>query len=230
MKLNKLVLIVVVAALAGSAMAQGGGGQRRGGQRGGGNQYSAMNLVRNEDVQKEIGITDDQKAKITDLQTSTRQKSQEARQNAGDDQAAAREATTKINEDAQKQLAAILTPDQVKRLKELQIQWGGLQLVSSDKQLQSDLGVTDDQKAKFADLRTKQQQAMTDARANANGDRQAMMEAMQKLQKDNDAAINQILTDDQKAKLATMGGKPMAKPASLTQGRRGGGGGRGGGV
>ena len=95
MKLNKLAIIVVLAAVACSAMAQGGGGGRRGGgQRGGGNPYAPMTLVRNEAVQKELNITEDQKTKITDLQASLRTKSQEARTAAGTDRQAQQEAMT----------------------------------------------------------------------------------------------------------------------------------------
>ena len=152
MKLNKLAVIVVLAAVACSAMAQGGGGGRRGGgQRGGGNPYAPMTLVRNEAVQKELNITEDQKTKITDLQASLRTKSQEARTAAG--------------------------TDQQKRLRELQIQWSGVGLIATDKELQSALSITDDQLTKIKDLQTRQQAANREAQQSANGDRAAITEA-----------------------------------------------------
>jgi len=229
MKLTKLALIVTVAAIACSALAQGGGGGgRRGGQRGGAGQaYAPMTLVNREEVQKELNITDDQKTKITDLRASLRQKSQDAVTAAGDDRQAQGAARAKVNADAVKDLAAILTPDQFKRLRELQIQWTGPSIAFTDAEVGSAVGVTDDQKAKYKDLQAKQQQAMTEARTNAAGDQQAMREAMTKNQKIMEDELGKLLTDDQKTKLGTMGGKPMTKPAPAAG--RGGGGRRNGG-
>ncbi len=231
MRVNKLVFIIAITALVGSAMAQGQG--RRGGRGGGGNPYSAISLVRNEDVQKELNITDDQKTKITDLQTSMRQKMQDAFQNAGDDQQARGQAMTKVNADAEKDLAAILTPDQVKRLKELQVQWTGVSIVR-DKQMQTTLGLTADQSTQIDSLFAANQKANADLwqkMQDQSIDRTQMGEMRQKNTKDLEDGINKVLTDAQKAKLAELGGKPMAKPTGIGQfggGRRGGGGGGGG--
>jgi hypothetical protein len=227
MKLNKLALIVAIAAIACSAMAQGGGGGGRrggGGQRGGGAQYSPMALVRMAEVQTEIGLTDDQKTKVTDLNTSVRQKSTDARTAAGSDRAAQQEAMAKVNADALKSLGEILKPEQMKRLRELQIQWSGKTLVITDKALQSDLGITDDQKTKLTELQAKQRAAMQEAQQSANGDRAAIQEAMTKNAKIMDDEIDKVLTDAQKTKLKELGGKELAKPAPQ---RRGGGGGGG---
>jgi Spy/CpxP family protein refolding chaperone len=225
MKLSKLALIVGLVAIACSAMAQGGGGRRGGGQRGGGNPYAPMTLVNREEVQKELNITDDQKAKIADLRTSVRQKQSDARAAANGDRQAMQEATAKINADAAKSLGDILTPDQSKRLRELEIQWTGPSIVVTDKDVQSSLGITDDQKAKLTDLQAKQRAANAEARTNANGDPAAMRDAMMKNSKIMEDEINKVLTDDQKAKLAAMGGKPLAKPAPQQRGggRRAGG-------
>lgn len=223
MKLNKLAVIVVLAAVACSAFAQGGGGGRRGGgQRGGGNQYAPMAIVRNEAVQKELNITDDQKTKLTDLQASVRTKSQEARTAAGTDRQAQQEAMRKVNADAAKSLAEILTPDQQKRLRELQIQWTGVGIVATDKEVQAALSITEDQLTKIKDLQTRQQAANQEAQQSANGDRAAINEARTKNEKILIEEINKVLTDAQKTKLTELGGKPLEKPAPAQ--RRGGGG------
>ena len=224
MKLNKLAVIVVLAAVACSAFAQGGGGggRRGGGQRGGGNQCGPMALVRNEAVQKELNITDDQKTKLTDLQASVRTKSQEARSAAGSDRQAQQEAMQKVNADAAKSLAEILTPDQHKRLRELQIQWTGVGIVATDKEVQAALSITEDQLTKIKDLQSRQQAANREAQQSANGDRAAMTEARTKNEKILIEEINKVLTDAQKTKLTELGGKPLEKPAPA---QRGGGGG-----
>jgi Spy/CpxP family protein refolding chaperone len=227
MKLNKLALIVAVAAIACSAFAQGGGGggRRGGGQRGGGSPYAPLTLAGREEVAKEIGITDDQKTKITELRTSSRAKATEAMQAAGTDRAAQAEARAKINADTNKALAEILKPEQMKRLRELEIQWSGKAIVTTDKELQSELGITDEQKTKFTDLVAKQRAAMAEARTATAGDRAAMTEATTKNNKIMEDEIDKVLTDAQKTKLKDLGGKEMAKPAPPA---RGGGGRRGG--
>jgi len=222
MKLNKLAIIVALAALVCSAMAQGGGGGRQGRGGGRGNQYAPMALAGREEVQKEIGLTDDQKTKITELRTATQAKTREARQAANGDRQAQQEAMAKINADAAKSLSEILKPEQLKRLRELQIQWTGPVLVVTDKELQKELGVTEDQISKFKDLQEKQRAAMQEAQQNANGDRAAMTEAMAKNSKIMDEEIAKILTDDQKTKLKDLGGKEMPKPAPAARGGGGG--------
>jgi len=160
MKVNKLALIVAIAALACGAFAQGGGRQR-GGR--GGSPYAPMSLVNREEVQKEIGITDDQKAKIGDLRTSTTAKMTDLRTSANGDRQAMTEGMTKINAEALKSLGDILKPEQMKRLRELQIQWTGKSIVTTDKDLQTELGITDDQKTKLTDLVAKERAANQEA-------------------------------------------------------------------
>jgi len=231
MKLTKLALIVALAALVCGAMAQGGGGagggggRQRGGQRGGGNPYAPMSLAGREEVQKEIGITDDQKAKISELATATRAKAREAGQAAGQDRQARQEANAKVNAEALKSLGEILKPEQMKRLRELQIQWTGKTIVIADKEVQAEIGITDEQKTKLTDLQTRQQAAMREAMQNAQGDPAAAAEARTKNAKIMEEEIDKVLTDAQKSKLKEMGGKELPKPAPAARGGGGGGGG-----
>jgi Spy/CpxP family protein refolding chaperone len=214
MNFKKLVLVAATAALVCGAMAQGGG-QRRGF----GMQNDPVQLTGREDVQKDLALTDDQKTKLTDLREKAQQKRQEARQAAmdaaGDDREAGMKAmqaaNAKITEEMSKELATILTPDQVKRLKEILIQISGVSIVTTNKEIQTDLSITDDQKTKFADLQTKQMAAMRELFQNAQGDRAAMQEGMAKNRKIMEDEINKILTDAQKSKLKDMGGKTFTR-------------------
>jgi Spy/CpxP family protein refolding chaperone len=228
MKMNKVVAIVAIAVVACAAFAQGGGqGRRGGGQRGGGNMYSPMNLVNVPEVQAEINLTEDQKTKITELRTSLRTKMQEARTNAGTDRTAQAEAAQKVNADAAKSLNEILNADQAKRVRELQIQWSGVNIVLTDKEVQAALNVTDDQKTKFKDLQDRQRTANQELQQkvqNQEVDATQARETRTKNAKILEEEIGKILTDDQKTKLTAMGGKALPKPAMQT-GRRGGGGG-----
>ncbi len=222
MKLSKVALIAAVAALACAAFAQGGGQGRRGG---GGNPYAPMTLVGREEVQKELNITDDQKTKLTELRTSIRTKMTEARQAAGQDRTAQAEASKKITEEGQKALSEILTAEQTKRLRELQIQWTGTSIVLTDKEVQASLSITDEQKEKLADLQKRQQTANAELRTKVQSqeiDQAAANEARKKNATILEEEIGKVLTDAQKTKLTDLGGKPLAKPAAPV-GRGGGG-------
>jgi len=216
MNFKKLVMITATAALVCAAMAQGGGQ----GRRGFGQQGDALQLTSREDVQKDLALTDEQKTKLTDLRTAAQGKMREAfqaaRDAAGDDQDAMRKAITaameKMQAENQTAIAGILTADQVKRLKEITVQFVGVRIAATNKEVQKDLSVTDEQKAKFAELQTKQQAAMREAFQNAQGDQAAIREAMTKNNKIMEDEINKILTDAQKAKLKELGGsKPFVR-------------------
>jgi Spy/CpxP family protein refolding chaperone len=227
MNFKKLVLIAATAALVCGALAQGGGQGRRGGFGQGG----ALQLTGREDVQKDLALTDDQKAKLSELRDKAQAKQREAftaaREAAGDDRDAMMKAmqTTmaKLNEENAKDIAGVLTADQNKRLKEIRIQFSGASIVTQDMAIQKELGITDDQKAKFTDLQTRQRAAMTEVFQNSQGDQAAIREAMTKNQKVMEEEIKKILTDDQKAKLKDMAG---TKPFARVDPPAGGGGGR----
>lgn len=219
MNVKKFVAILSVMALAAGVFAQGGGrgggGQRFGfGGRGGG----AMGLVNRDDVKDELKLTGDQTTKLADLRQAQRTRMQEAFQASGiqfgggppddDTRKKMADVMAKVQEQNQKDLDGILTPEQNKRLKELVVQRSG-NAIAVDPMFQKDLGITDDQKKKFADLQQKQQEAMMQLFQNqdmSREDRQAAMEKNTKIMNDE---IGKILTDDQKAKIKTMGGAPF---------------------
>ena len=117
----------------------------------------------------------------------------------------------KMSEENAKEIATILTADQVKRLKEISIQFVGISIVASNKEIQKDLSITDDQLAKIKDLQTRQQAAMREAMQNAQGDQAAIQEARTKNDKILVDEINKVLTDAQKAKLKDMSGKTFTR-------------------
>jgi hypothetical protein len=71
--LSRFLVISALATLVLSAYAQGGGQGRRGGGR---NNNSVAGLLRRADVQADIQLTDDEKAKLTALQDQMRQEFQ----------------------------------------------------------------------------------------------------------------------------------------------------------
>lgn len=219
MNIKKTIAIVAVMALAVGAFAQGGGqGRRFGGMMGG--RVSGSQLLQRDDVKDELKLTDDQKSKLADVNQKARDRMREAFQNSGfqpgqppseEQQKKMAETFQKLNDDTNKEINAILSADQQKRLKELTVQRSGNSIALSP-DYEKDLGITADQKAKFGDLQKKQGEAMRtlqEKMRNQEIDFQGMREAMTKNQKIMNDEIGKILTDDQKKKIADMGGKPF---------------------
>ncbi|WP_025228529.1 Spy/CpxP family protein refolding chaperone [Fimbriimonas ginsengisoli] len=220
--------------LAVGAMAQGGG---RGGQRGFGRfgQQSPTSLLRRTDVKEDLKLTDDQKSKLADVQQKQQEKMRDAFQNSGiqfqpgtppsaEDQKKLQDMMTKLNEENTKEINAILDADQQKRLKEIFVQFQG-NAIAGNADYQKDLGITDDQKAKIAELQKKQgeaMQALFQKMRDQEIDRQGFTEATEKNTKIMNDEIGKILTDDQKKKIADWSGKPFVKKDQ--PGGRGGGG------
>lgn len=220
----------------------GGPGMMMGGPGGFGN--SDVQLLGRKDVQDDLQLTSDQKAKVAELQ----KKYQPQRGGPGGggpggppaggggfngappggnfdpDEMAAR--MEKQQAEQKKAIAAILTEAQVKRLGEIRVQIQGNAYATSPEG-QKALGVTEDQMDKI-------QVAMDDIRENmprpdfGNGERpdpQQMQAQMKKMQDQLNNAIGAILTADQKAKLKEMGGKAFKRvDPQPGQGRPGGGG------
>jgi hypothetical protein len=177
------------------------------------------------DVQKDLAITDDQKAKLTEIRTASRQKMTDARQAAGDDQQAMRAAMQKVTEEISKDQLAVLTDDQKKRLMEIFVQVRGTQsILNTD--VQKALELSDDQKTKITDLQKRQQQANQEIRAKQQDQSIDQQEAQAQMQKNNKVLadeLEKVLTDAQKAKLKDMGGKPFVADPPAAGGGRGGG-------
>ena len=216
MNTKKLIVIAATAALVCAALAQGGGGQRRGGF--GMNLGDPVTLLGREDVQKDLVVTDDEKAKIVDLTEKSNSKRQEAMQAARDasngDRAEMMKAMGPIMEKLSAEnwaaVGTVITADQVKRLKEISVQIQGAAVVTTNKEVQGQLSITDDQKAKFADLRARQQTAQQELFQKMQSgeiDRSQMPDIMKKNTQIMEDEINKILTDAQKAKLKDLGGK-----------------------
>lgn len=210
---NAKNIFAVVAVLACVAVASAQGGGRGQGGRGRGNQNSLVALAMRADVQKDVGITDEQKTKLTELQTKLRpqrgqggggggqQQDPEARQKAAAERAAAEE----------KGIAEILDAKQVTRLGEISIQIQGPRAILNPK-VQKSLGLTDDQVAKIKEINTKFQEASR-ALMQKMRDGEIQQEDMRAATTKNTKALGEeltkVLTDAQSAKLKELGGKPF---------------------
>jgi Spy/CpxP family protein refolding chaperone len=198
----------MVAALATVSMAQGFRGGR--GMMGG---NPAMLLSR-ADVQTELALTDEQKTKLSDIRDGMRDKFREAFQNAGDDAAARQKAMTDLMADVTKQINAILTADQQKRLKQISMQMSSYGILVNDTDLQTQLKLTDDQKAKIADMSKQQQAANAAIGEKIRNQEMTFQEAGPIFQKNQTAlndGIGKVLTDAQKAQFKDLSGKTFTE-------------------
>jgi hypothetical protein len=122
-------------------------------------------------------------------------------------------------------LAAILLPDQMKRLNEIRIQQMGVAALT-DAEISKELEITDEQKAKFTKADEDNRAAFQELRE--AGDFEAMREKMGELQTKRTEAYMAVLTDAQKTKFTELKGKEFKMPENAFGGFGGRGGQRGG--
>ena len=223
--LTKILAIGVIACTSASLLAQdrpgrggGGGGMRQGGMmgmRGGGFANNPALLVQRADVQRDINLSADQKTKLEAMNAEMREKMQaqmeEMRAGGSFDRDKMQAAMQAMQEESKKKLAAILTPEQMKRVGEIGVQMRGTRAVM-DPEIQKTLGLSEDQKAKIKELQEKQQAAnRTVMEKVQSGEltREQSRETMDKNNKIMDAELAKVLTAAQNGKLKEMGGKPF---------------------
>jgi hypothetical protein len=128
-------------------------------------------------------------------------------------------------------LGEILLPHQLRRLTEIYVQIAGVNALQ-DEEVSKDLGLTDAQKTKLAEVRRQNQEAFGTLMreqfgGGGGGDPEAARAKRDELQKANDAKVLAVLTADQQKKFDELKGKKFDMPEGA--GRRGGGpGGQGG--
>ncbi len=214
--MKKTIAAMMLLACVSLAAAQGGGQGRGQGRRGG---NSELSVAMRADVQKELNVTDDQKAKLTALQASNAPQPGVASGGAGGaggggqqvDPAEMQKRMAARREEQHKALTAILNEGQMKRLGELLLQRQGYGAVTQEA-MQKTLDLNDDQKSKIKDLAAKNQEAMTAIRQKQRDQeltREEATDAQMKATKSYNEALSAILTADQNAKFKDMQGKPF---------------------
>lgn len=209
---------------------------RRGGGFGGRGQ-SLVGLAANEAVQKEIGVTDDQKAKLTALGEEFRTESQKVRTDAGitgggpggerptqEQLAKMTEGMKKVNEAFTAKLKETLKPEQLERVQQIAYQAAGV-AAYNDPEVAKALDITKEQQEKLATINKdfgEKMQALF-AGGNAGGAR----EAFTKLRDEQNDEIAKVITAEQTEKFTKLKGKTF--DVTTLGGRGGPGGGRPGG-
>lgn len=233
MRVTKMALAVLltIGLTAGAALAQppGGPGGRGPGGRGpfgfglmGGGGMGWTQLLQIEKVQKEIELTDDQKADVEKIVTANREKMRELfGQGQGGDRQANFEKMRELQQEAQKKIEGALLPHQVARLKEIRLQVAGIGALM-DADVQKELGLSEEQLQKLRDVGREVMQGFRPQDGQGPRDPGAMRERMQEMRQKMEEAALKVLTDDQKAKWNKMKGEKFELSPEDMFPRRGG--------
>lgn len=202
--LGKLALVAAVVVMAGApALAQEQQRQRQRGPGGfGGFGGSPTFLLTQKSVQSELKLSEEQVKKAQELQEkqagSFRGLRDLSREELQKKMAERREAT-------QKALAGILKPEQVKRLRQISLQQMGTGALN-DPEVSKELKITDDQKEKIRDIRTKAFEGQRGQGADRSEEaRKKRAEARKAVEE----KVMGILTAEQKTKLKELTGEPF---------------------
>jgi Spy/CpxP family protein refolding chaperone len=200
-----LLLVAVTALVVGQSAAQDG--EKKGKGKGGfGGRGGAVGLVQNESVQKELKLTEEQV-------TKSKKAAEDILAKFKDDFAKLKDATpeeraavsTKVSAEAYKVLGDILNTDQVKRLKQIDLQVRGL----NNPEAQETLKLTAEQKEKVKKLGDEAGEKMREIFKDAQGNFEQAREKMTSLRKETQEKQAGVLTDDQKKQWQDMTGEPF---------------------
>lgn len=211
------VAVVAIAVMVGTASAQQKGKGRGGFGFGGFGGMNLVTLAASESVQKDLGLSGDVTGKATSLRDDYRAAMQKEYQTAGinpqDFQNISAEQRQKMNDIGRKlndefnpKVKALVSADQYKRLKQIQLQ-AGLRnqgpgaLTESD--VAAELKLTDDQQKKLNNLQTEYAQKQREMFTGGGG---FNPEAAAKLREERTSKTMEVLTAEQKEKLNTLKG------------------------
>jgi hypothetical protein len=193
--------VALVVLLAGPAAAQFGGG-------GGG---GVAGLLMNKSVQEELKIDPDQGTKLREALTKF------SAEHSGEmaklrDQSTSREERVdimkKLGDAAQKTVADILKPEQLKRLNQIRMQQEGLNsLMNPD--TQKALKLTDKQRDEIHQVAEDMQKEVREIFQNAGGNREEAMKKFMTLRKEKMESAMKVLNDEQKRTVKDMMGEPF---------------------
>jgi hypothetical protein len=189
--------------------------QRQGGGQGMGARATPAALLANEDVQKELKLTDEQKEKVKEFAPAQAQARGQRQPGQGRGN---REANPEAAKAAEKFVKETLTADQQKRFQQIRHQVMGV-AAFTEEDVQKELKLTDEQKTKFKALAedyAKDQRELMQGARGAGGNFQEIAQKRQAMTKDYSEKAQGLLTDEQKKAWKELTGTPF----ELRMGRR----------
>jgi len=172
-------------------------------------------LVFRDKVQDELKLTGDQRGKLNSRVDTIIQEAQEFFQSLQDAKPDERqkkhaEYAQKATEKLDNVLKDALTPDQLKRVKQIGLQMEGL-FALGHPDVSKELNITDDQQKQFMTIVQELQSNIEPVfkQAQEGGDPQEIRPKIMKIRKDHEAKLEAMLTDAQKKQWKAMVGKPF---------------------
>ncbi|MEO2049906.1 MAG: hypothetical protein ABGX16_25380 [Pirellulales bacterium] len=222
-----MVLIVLAADATLQAQDRGRGSRGGGGDRFGRGGMDAASLLRNEQVQTELKLSESQLAELKTFAEKARDQARELfsglRDLSEDERRAKfeemRSKRDELQAEAQKQLAKVLNETQVKRLDEITLQVRGIAALS-DSKISGKLSLSDEQQKSIKDVLESQREmqremygSMRELRDLDREARTAKFDELRKkgkeLTKEAKAAVLELLSKEQLASFEAMQGKPF---------------------
>lgn len=195
---------------------------------------SLVSLAAEESVQKDIGLSGDICAKLRDFQDQMRATSQKEYSAAGFNfqsfsslsdeerqkvQTKMADISTKLTADFEPRVKGLLTDDEYKRLKQIQLQVQGSDGLTTDESA-AVLKLSAEQRARLADLKNEYTDKQSTLYRSEN-DQQERSVKLRELASERDAKAAEILTSDQRALLANITGPPFDVSVIRSGSRRG---------
>jgi hypothetical protein len=209
----------------------GGGFGGRGGPGGGGGSgpEAMLGLLRVEEVKVEVELSPEQDEAIGKL-TPERPNFENFRDMSEDERRAAFSKMQKGREERAKklpeQLEQVLLPQQMDRLKQIQLQLRGIRALREE-EVVKELKITAAQTKEIEGVEEKlrEENGPKFRELMASGDREAMQEAFTKVRAESEKQVLAVLTSDQKKQFEEMKGEKFEMPEGAFGGGRGGPGG-----
>jgi Spy/CpxP family protein refolding chaperone len=207
--------LVLGAALVAATQAQAAEGGRRGFR--GFNRGSLLGLLRMEQVQKEMKLTDEQATKVKEvvekLGAEMREKGAGLRdiENRDERRAKMAELSDEFDRKVREQLRDVVPREQMMRLYQIRMQVRPVADSLASKFIASRLKLTEEQQAKVAqiakDMQAKQSELFAGMREASQEQRTQAFEKMRKIRSDADEQVLAVLTPEQKEAFQKMQGE-----------------------
>lgn len=200
--------LICASLLASVAFAQPPGGGRGMGMGGGGNLIS---LAKAKDIAADLKLSEDQVKKLEELEKKIGEKRRAAMQEAQGDREAMMSAMQEIAKETEKGLGEVVKPDQMKRLKQLQLQSSiknaGLMMALANPEVSKALNFNEEQQEQLKGFREDMQNTMREMfQGGGGGDRAEMQKKMTEYRTSMDKKIAKMLTEEQNKKLKELQG------------------------
>jgi Spy/CpxP family protein refolding chaperone len=199
--MKRLMQITLAAAIVAMAVSPVRAQQQRGRGFGG---MGTLLILTQKSVQEELKLSDEQVKKVTELREKQQESFQGLRDLSPEERRTKMQEMTKTQNEA---IAKLLKPEQLKRAKQISLQVQartGLAFVLNNEEIAKELKITDEQKGKLDEIRTKMREEMQGLGFDEEG-RQKRQEIM----KTTSEKVEGVLTAEQKTKLKELQGEPF---------------------